>query len=272
MLENLKNELTIRGFSQRTVEAYLYYNQDFLNYVKKQPDAVGTDDIRNYLAYLINERKFKARSCNLAISSLKFYYDELLERNLMRKIKTLKPEQKEPDLLNVEEIERLFKAAGNNTKHKILIGMFAGSGPRASENVQLKFEDIDEKEGIAVIRKGKGAKQRTVIFSKKMLEYIKSYKKEREKDINRYIFKSYSSRGYLTRQRAWEIVKECAKKAGITKRIYPHSLRASFATNLLAKGYDMGIVQELLGHESANTTKIYAKYSNERIKKVKSPF
>ncbi len=271
MLENLKNELTIRGFSQRTIDAYLYYNQDFLEFVKKTPDIVTTDDIRAYVASLIQNRNFKPRSTNLAISSLRFYYDEFLEKNLMKKIKALKPDKKEPDLLNPAEFEKLYKAAGRNIKHRILIGLFLGSGPRVTENLQLRFSDIMESEGLAIIRKGKGSKQRTVIISKRVLEDISAYKEIRKDDKNPYIFKSYGKSGYLSRQQAWRIVKECAEYAGISKRIYPHSLRASFATNLLEKGYDMGIVQELLGHESANTTKIYAKYSKERIKKVKSP-
>ena len=268
-LQNLQNELTIRGFSPRTVEAYLHYNAEFLKYANK--DEVSQDDVRAYLAHLINDRHFKPRSVNLAISALKFYHDEMMERNLFRKISALKPEQKQPELLTKAQLDSLFKASTQNPSHAVLIGLFCGSGPRVSENVQFTFEDLNERDGLTTIRKGKGAKERTVIFSKKVLELLRKIKEERKGDTNRFIFKSRSKRGHISRQQAWNIVKKYAKAAGITHRIYPHLLRASFATQLLEAGYDLGIIQELLGHESANTTRIYARYSKERIKKVKSP-
>ena len=98
-LEKLETELKLRGFSEKTVSSYLFHNKKFLNYIKKQPEEITQDDIKSYLAYLISEKKHKPASINLALCTLKFFYNKILEKEIFKKIVSLKSEKKIPTVL-----------------------------------------------------------------------------------------------------------------------------------------------------------------------------
>ena len=102
MIDKLKTELQIRGFSQRTVESYLYHNKKFLYFIKKDPNAVTVDDAKEYIAHLMTNLKFKPSSVNLALSSLKFFYNEILQNRAFTAVKAPKLEKKLPTVLTKE--------------------------------------------------------------------------------------------------------------------------------------------------------------------------
>ena len=106
-LENLETELKLRGFSERTVKSYLFYNTKFLAFTNKQPEAITEDDVRAYLAHLMGDKKKNAATVALVRAALKFYYDGMLKKGIVT-LKTPKIQKKLPIVLSKEEIKRLF--------------------------------------------------------------------------------------------------------------------------------------------------------------------
>jgi site-specific recombinase XerD len=271
VLGKLNNEMIIREFSPATRQVYLNYNRMFLAFTDKSPDELNLEDVKTFLAYLVTDRNYSPRSRNLVLAALRFCYDEMLDTMLIgRKIKSIKPTEKEPGLLTKKELLQIYDRL-ENLKHKVFFGVLAGSGLRVSECICLTFTDFNLKEGLIAIKKAKGRKFRHAIMSKKTVQDIKTYQQERSDDPNPHVFCREGSRKHISRQRAWSIVRRAATHAGIAKEVYPHLLRASFATNFLEQGNDIGEAQELLGHVSIDTTRIYAKFSRGRIRKLKSP-
>ena len=267
MLDNLSTELKIRGFSKRTVDTYIYNNKKFLEFIKKEPQDVIDDDAKKYIAYLMTDLKYKPSSVNLSLSSLKFFYKEIIQNPAFNAVKAPKLEKKLPTVLTKDEIKRLINAT-NNPKHKLLIEFMYSSGLRVSECVNLKMDDLDLSERIGKIKHGKGNKERYIILSENLLIHLNEYT-IKKKDNSSFIF-SVNNRPITIRQ-AQKVVKESSKKAGIKKRVFCHALRSSFATHLLEAGTDIRVIQELLGHTNLSTTQIYTKVSTQQLKKVKSP-
>ncbi|MBI4452384.1 tyrosine-type recombinase/integrase [Candidatus Woesearchaeota archaeon] len=267
MLEKLETEIKIRGFSKRTLEAYLYHNRNFLGFIKKEPSQVTEEDAKKYLAYLISDKKYSPRSSNLALSSLKFFYNEILQNPAFNAVKAPKLEKKLPTVLTKEEIKQLINAV-KNPKHKLLIQFLYSSGLRVSECVSLKIDDLDLTEKMGKVKHGKGNKERYIILSENLIHNFNDYI-SKKRDSSKYIF-SVNGRPITIRQ-AQKIVKGAAVKSGLRKRVFCHALRSSFATHLLEAGTDIRVIQELLGHSDLSTTQIYTKVSTQQLKKVKSP-
>jgi len=266
-LDNLETELKLRGFSQKTVSAYLYHNTKFLEYVQKKPEAIIQDDIKKYLAYVMTDLKYKPASTGLALAALRFHYEEILEKEIFRKIKAPKPENKQPTVLSKYEISKMIEVT-SNLKHKLLLEFLYSTGVRVSEGIQIKINDLDWHEKIGMVKGGKGKKDRNIILSNRLIENVKKYLISRE-DQNPYLFNIRDT--HITIRQAQRIVKDAAMKAKIRKRVFCHALRSSFATHLLEAGTDIRIIQELLGHSNLATTQKYTKVSTEQIKKVENP-
>lgn len=267
-LDKLETELKIRGFSKKTVDAYLYHNKNFINFINKDPKAIDEYDAKKYMAYLISDRKLRPKSVNLILSSLKFFHKEIVQNQAFNAVKAPKVEKKIPTVLSKDEIRKLLEAV-SNPKHRLLIEFMYSSGLRVSECVSLKLDDLDLAEKMGKIRHGKGNKERYIILSDNLIRHLNDYTAKKQ-DKGQFIF-SVKGRPITIRQ-AQKVVKEAAKRAGIKKRVFCHALRSSFATHLLENGTDIRVIQELLGHSDLSTTQIYTKVSTQQLKKVKSPF
>ncbi len=215
----------------------------------------------------MTSKKLKPASINLALSSIKFYFKDVLKKNIMGDIKAPKIEKKLPTVLTMDEVKSLLEAA-KNPKHRLLIELLYSSGLRVSEAVKLRVNDLDLDENMGTVRAGKGKKDRNIILSKSFVKALKPYLEEREVDSN-YIFNS--RRGHLTERMAQRVVNESAERAGIKKRVFCHALRSSFATHLLDAGTDIRVIQVLLGHSDISTTQRYTNVSRKQLRKVKSP-
>jgi len=202
------------------------------------------------------------------MSALKFFYYNVLNKKIMENVKLPKLDKKIPVVLTNDEIKSLLNAIGNS-KHKILISLMLSSGLRISEAVSIKMDDINFNEKTLTVRSGKGNKDRITIASNKLLEDIKNYLSKR-KDKNPYLFPVRDT--HITIKLPQKIIKQAARKANITKRIFCHALRSTFATNLLSSGVNIRYIQALLGHSQLNTTQVYLNVSLEELKKIKNPF
>ncbi len=263
ILDKLRNELKIRGFSPLTVRNYSFFVEKFLSKNGKKADDLNQDDAKAYLGDLFDSKS--KNTIMLAAASLKFFYIEILGKEFTQ-IKIPKKERKLPEVLIKEEVKNLINSA-DNLKSRLIISLLYSSGLRVSELVNLKVDDLNLNENTGWVRKGKGSKDRIFTLSGNLVEELKEYLSERGKG-NKYIL---SKENPLTTRNIQKIIKGTRIRAGINKKVTPHTLRHSFATHLLEQGTDIRLIQAILGHSSLNTTQLYTHISSEQIKKVKNP-
>lgn len=263
-LQKLETELKLRAFSPETVRSYLYWNKDFLKNVNKTPDQMTEDDVKEYVAKKLSNG-VDAKSIVLIRAALKFFYDEVLGKDIV-KLKTPKISKKLPVVLTKEEIVRLIDAI-KNRKHKLIVMLLYSSGLRLSEMLNLKVGDLELEGKIGWVRSGKGSKDRLFLLSEKFIEAIKGY--VQDKEDSDYIFTGRNGR--MTPRNVQKMIKRSIKTAGIEKDVHPHSLRHSLGTHLLEDGVDIRKIQILLGHANLSTTQIYTHVTTEELKKIKNP-
>jgi integrase/recombinase XerD len=266
-LKKLETELKLRGFSRQTSRMYLFYNRKFLEYIGKYPEDIKDDDIKEFLAYKMSDHSLSNSSIALVKASLRFFYNDILGRNLAL-IKTPKASKKLPVILSRKDIKELLDNT-RNLKHRLLIELLYSTGLRLSECINLRYIDLDLDEGTGWVRMGKGSKDRLFIISEMFRKDLLEYKEKSNGDGKGLIFsvkgRKMSARGIQ------HAIKVSAERAGIEKDVHVHTLRHSFATHLLENGVDIRKIQKLLGHSNLQTTQIYTQVSSEEIKKIKSP-
>lgn len=266
-VENFKRELIVGGFSKRTLTMYLLYVREFLEFVKKEPKDVNRNDIIAYMAHK-KESGAKDSTMCLVYSALRHFFKEYLKSSIMEDIKRPKKGAKLPVVMTRDEVKRILNAA-RGKKAKLIMMLLYSSGLRVSELTKLKINDLNLNEKTAIVRGGKGNKDRIVILSEQWINEIKEYLKNRKVE-SEYVFCDKLGRP-ISVDSVQRLVRRARIKAGINKNVTPHSFRHSFATHLLEKGESIRKIQELLGHSNLSTTQIYTKVSTEELKKVKSP-
>lgn len=266
MFETFEKELKLRNYSNKTIDNYLLNLTKFFEYIKKKSVQIKNTDIQNYLYHLNSKNKSNSQ-IRQVIASLKFYFNNILKKKLMFNIKGPKRAYKLPLILEQEAILKMIKFT-KNLKHKILIALLYSSGLRVSEVVSIKIKDIDFKNNVLLIQKGKGRKDRFTIISKEILQQIKRYLNQRKRD-SKYLFETRLN--HITIKTAQIIVKKAAKKAKVSKETHCHTLRHSFATHLLEQGENIRTIQKLLGHKDIRTTQIYTQVAKNFIKNIKNP-
>ncbi len=267
-LGGLKTELRLRNYSPKTSKIYEYFVGDFFSRCKKNIASVDKNDVKSYMGYLMEDREYKATSVNLALSALRFFFEEVNETPFFRDIKKPKRPQKVPTVLTKDEIAALFGQC-KTMKQKLLLGFMYGSGLRVSEVVNLRKGNFELNDAFGSVLSGKGQKDRLFILPKNLISDLRTYFEEHP-DLD-YLFPGRDG-GLMTVRNVQILVKRASKRAGITKRVFCHALRSSFATHLLERGTDIRVIQELLGHANLQTTQVYTKVSREQLKKVVSPF
>ena len=265
MLEKLRN----RRYSEHTIKQYCSIFEEFINYHRKVAlEDLGPSEIREYIAYLVQERKVSASYQNVAVNAIKFYYEKVLG-GPRRFIEIDRPrrEMKLPNVLAVQEVKAMI-AVTKNFKHKFIIIMLYSTGLRLNELLQLKCSDIDRINMRIFVKRGKGKKDRYVQLAYKTLasldEYLALY------NPREYLFEG--SHEQYSASSVAQIVSNAAIKSGISMHVTPHMLRHSYATHLLEQGVDMRYIQELLGHENVRTTEIYTHISQRGLKNIINPF
>lgn len=176
-------------------------------------------------------------------------------------------EQKLPKYLNREEVKKIL-AVVENLKHKAILSLLYGCGLRLTEVINLQINNIDSNNVVININQPKGKKDRQVMLPQALLPLLKAYFKKYR--LKAYLFEGQSRLRYSPRS-VQIVLKEAAAKAKITKKVSPHILRHSFATHLLENGTDIRYIQQLLGHNSLNTTQIYTHITDVAKQRVQSP-
>ncbi len=260
-LDKLKTELKLRGFSPLTVRNYSFFTDKFLGKTSKKIDELNEDDAKLYLSELFDTKS--KNTIMLAAASLKFFYKEILKKDFSN-VRMPKKDRTLPEVLTKEEVKMLIDSA-DNEKSRLIISLLYSGGLRVSELVNLKVNDINLNDKTGWVRRGKGNKDRIFMVSEQLCRDLQAYLSGRE---HKYIF---SKEGPLTTRNIQKIIHGTKRRAGINKKVTPHTLRHSFATHLLEDGTDIRVIQSMLGHSSLSTTQIYAHVSSDQIKKVVNP-
>jgi integrase/recombinase XerD len=261
-----------KSLSENSVEAYTDDVQKLERFISekaqgKNPDTVSYSDLKDFIVWF-GETRSNARTQSRTISGIRAFFRFLLiedeiEENPATLLESPKLGLKLPEVLSVEEIDSIIgaidlsKAEGH--RNKAIIETLYGCGLRVSELVNLRLTDVHAGEGFVIVT-GKGNKQRLVPIGRRALKEIENYMPGRNNLTIIYdqniIFLNRRGRR-LSRAMVFTIIKDLAAKAGIMKKISPHTFRHSFATHLVEGGADLRAVQEMLGHESILTTEIY---------------
>jgi len=286
-LEIEKNRsLKTRDNYRRYLYRYLLWLSNYKNKSTLSLSDIDEESVRNYRLWL--NRQTNLSGDNLKKNTQSYYLIAL--RNFLkyltkRGFKVLPPEkielpkvpEREIELISIEELERLLAAPSNNDlkgkRDKAILETLFSTGLRVSELTKLNRDSIDFKRDEFSVR-GKGGKIRVVFLSERAKQALKNYLESR-KDIDEALFVSFKKNGSLSRltSRSIErIIKFYAAKAGLTKKVTPHTLRHLFATDLLQGGADLRSVQALLGHSSINTTQIYTHLTDKELKEVHRAF
>ncbi len=262
----LRQEMKLRGFSEKTVESYVHYVDECLRFVGTDPRSAAQADVRAYLGYLA-DNNYSASTINTAYSALLFYFGKILQRRFFFNLPRSRKEKHLPVVLSKEEVKKMIEVL-TNPKHRCVVSMLYATGVRVSELTHIKMRDIDLDRMMLRVFQGKGKKDRMTILPLSLKDVLKN--QQRLKRPDDYLFTN--GRGSkLTEATIQKIVAQAAQKAGVSKTVSPHTLRHSFATHLLENGTDIRYIQELLGHAKLQTTQIYTHVANTVLRGIKSP-
>ena len=265
MLEDMQ----LRNFSANTQGAYIRAVTQFTRFFRTPPETLSVKDARQFLLYLVQERKVSWSCYNQIRAGLIFFFRVTLGRDeSVDRVPCARHRRRVPIILSPEELQRFF-AVIRNKKHLAMFMTMYGAGLRVSELISLRVEDIDSARMLLRVREGKGQKQRYAKLSTHLLAALRDY------------YKAYHPKGWLfagrkpgeplNRMTLNQVTKYLRKRAAIKKNVTPHTFRHSYATHMLDAGADLRTIQVLLGHQCIKSTAIYMHVSQARIDAAPSP-
>lgn len=280
-----------RGLGANTIQAYITDLRGFANFCEKNNidsiNSVSREVILDFLGELQENHGEVSTTLARKLISIKLFCRFLLQEQLMEHDPTEIMESPRlwnylPGFLSTAEVDNLMAAFPAQSKEPLLqrnrtiLELIYASGLRVSEAAHLKLSDVNFEDTTLRIT-GKGSKVRIVPVGKTALTILKYYVNHSRKELlcdkphTAELFLSVRGKP-LNREWIWAIVKEAAVQAGINRDIYPHMLRHSFASHLLANGADLRVIQEMLGHSDLRTTEIYTHVENERLMGIHKQF
>ena len=311
LLDQIVAKMRVKHYSLRTEKTYIdWIKRYILHYGKTHPKNMGAEQVEAFLTHLAVQRNVSASTQNQAKSALLYLYKEVLGVELpwLDNVTQAKVPQRMPVVLTQAEVQAVLSRMDGTMW--LIASLLYGSGLRIMETLRLRVKDIDFTQREILVREGKGFKDRVTMLPMSLVEPLKAHLLKvqvlHQDDLNAghgEVFMPMSlDRKYPSAGRDWSwqycfpsvklsvdprskvirrhhadektvqrAVKKAVKLAGIVKLATPHTLRHSFATHLLAGGYDIRTVQELLGHSDVATTMIYTHVLNKGGRGVASP-
>ena len=271
--KQMLEEIQRRNYSHRTARTYVRIVRDFAEYFHQPPDKLGPEQIRQYQAHLFQAKKLAPATVSQYVSALRFLFVKTLRRHFLAEyIPFPKSRKRLPTVLSPEEVIRLIDAACN-LYHRTLLMTLYSTAARRAELCQLKVQDIDSQRMMIRINQGKGGRDREVPLSPKLLQTLRVY--FRWMRPTTFLFpgtvKGVRSDVPISPNVVWLACRQAAQRAGITKRLSPHSLRHSCASHLLEAGADLRTIQVLLGHSRLEHTLIYLHLSPKHLQAIANP-
>lgn len=267
MREAMQAEMQLRGFSARTQHTYTGWMGRLVSQVKVPADQITKAQVREYLSGL-SGRGLSASTVNQAISAVRFFFQSVLRRPMELEVHYQRAPQRVPVTLTPAEVSRLLEAVRNQRDRTAMEVAYA-TGLRLGEVLHLKVGDVDSGRMILRVDQGKGKKDRNVMLGPALLETLRAYWKRYRPKVWLFPGQNPSRPVHPTMiQRAFIQAK---REARIVKQVSFHSLRHSFATQLLESGVNVRTIQSLLGHRSLGTTQRYTHVAGDYLKQTRSP-
>lgn len=264
-LDQLRNELRMRNYSHRTVQAYTSCLKSFLSFINCDVHLFDGQNIKRFILSLY-DKNLSAQTINLHINALKFFNQHVLHSAHLN-IPYAKKTRKLPIILSREDIKILISVMCNK-KHRLIIMLAYGAGLRVSEITNLRVRNLDFQRSLITVRQGKGSKDRQTLLPHTLRQELLYY--VRARNPCDYLFESERG-GKLSTRTIQKVFKNALVRSGLDVAVTFHSLRHSFATHLLENGTDMRYVQALLGHSSIKTTQIYTHVTSQNLSQIQSP-
>ncbi len=272
----LNRALVLAGYSPKTRKVYIGHIRRFARWLETPVTDAAAPEIRRYIHHLVEEKGVSWSTHSQVVSSLRFMFDTVLRRpQIVKDIPRPRKRKSLPTVLSQKEVETLLRTSRHPSTRAIIMVLYS-SGLRVGEVVRLRHEDLDPDRGLLCVRKGKGGKDRYTLLSRKALEALKTHLLLRDAESpdaspSPWLFPGVPRSQHLRTRSVQKTIQTAGKRAGIRKKVTPHTLRHSFATHLLEAGTDLRYIQELLGHASTRTTEIYTHVSNRELGKIRNP-
>jgi len=266
-------ELQSRNFSEHTIRYYIRTVEDFARHFNRPPDRLGPRHIREYQVELFQKRKLSPGSVAVRLAALRFFYIKTLKKGWsIAETPYPKKAYRLPTILSRQEVTQLIHAARTPSERILLMTLYA-TGTRNSELTHLKISDIDSQRMVVHIRGGKGRKDRDVMLSPRLLTALRTHWRYYHRRSSTWLFPSNYGRKDrpIDTKTVWHTCHKAAQRAGLQKRVHPHTLRHCFATHLYEAGTDLRAIQVLLGHEDLKDTLIYVHLAIQRLNATASP-
>jgi site-specific recombinase XerD len=270
----MTEELVRRNYSDLTARCYLRSVEEFARYFHCPPDQLGPEHIREYSAHLFEVRHLSSSAVSQQMAALRFFYVKTLRKGWsLEETPYPKRENCLPLILSVEEVALLIDAA-DTPYHRTLLMTAYGTGARRAEIVNLEIADIDSSMKRIHIREGKGGKDREVPLSPSLYEELRQHYRRLARKPPVWLFpggRYHTSDHPISDKVVWRASRTAAERAGLRKRVHPHTLRHCFATHLYDAGTDIFVIQKLLGHSDVKETIRYIYLSNRHLKELLNP-
>jgi integrase/recombinase XerD len=247
--------------------------EDIARYFGRSPCRLGPDHIRQYQVHLFRDRKLLAGTITVRTCALRFLYVKTLKSPYLHEhIPFPKRPRPLPTVLSPEEVEKLIASAKNLMHWAMLMTLYA-TGSRRSDLCQLKVTDIDSERMAIRVRQGKGSRDRDVLLSPKLLETLREHWRWMKPKTFLFpgMIDGWRADVPITPKGVGMAVEAARERAGLQKRVTAHTLRHSFATNMLEAGADLRTIQVLLGHRNIADTIVYLHFSRRHLQALPSP-
>jgi integrase/recombinase XerD len=266
--ERLGEDMLIRGYSEGTKRDYVRVVEDFTHFLGGPPGFADAEDLRRYQLHLAVSGTSPSKM-NACVSALRFFFKVTLGRpGLGERMARVRHEDRLPEVLSPEEVALLLHCVPN-LKHRLILSIAYGCGPRVSEIVRLRVVDVDSLRMVIRIQQGKGRSDRYVMLAPDLLEMLRQW--WRKTRPTGWLFPGREPGQPITTRQLDRICKHAAEAAGLEKRVSMHMLRHSFATHLLENKTDVRVIQALLGHKKLDTTSRYTRIALKTLGAVQSP-
>jgi len=272
--QRMIEDMRLRNLSPHTIDAYVLAVRQFAQHFKRSPELASGEDVRAYLLHLVQEKHASYSRYNQARCGLQFFYRVTLGRqDRFAKLPCARDRRRLPTVLSADELRKLFEVVAHHPRHKALLMTLYGAGLRISEALALRPADVDSRRMLIHVRGGKGNKDRMVKLSAQLLAALRaSWRSRPANDPGSWLFPQVNRPDRAMESGTAErMVSRAARRAGIGKRVTPHTLRHSYATHLLDAGVDLRTIQLLLGHSNLKTTSLYMHVSPARLRAAASP-
>ena len=253
--QRMTEDLQLAGYSERTIESYIYSVQTLAKHFHRSPDLLTDEEIRQFFVHLISERKLSGSSITVYLCGIKFFFETTLKKKF-NILDIVRPQRSKrlPVVLSQKEVRTILKRV-KRPIYRMALTIIYACGLRISEGIRLQTTDIDGKRHLLRVRNGKGGKDRYVPLHERPLALLREHYRQHSQGTP-HLFPLKS--GHIQADSLQKVFKQALRDSKVNKPTATvHTLRHSYATHLLENGEDISTIKILLGHSSIVTTDIY---------------